>query len=77
MKIQFEPLRTDGVAISMPVLHYSNGCVWGGGVYRPPLTDYWTDFEYENGFTEQRNSLTLMGQYTRSPHPQIIGPRPF
>jgi hypothetical protein len=62
----------------------SNVC--GGGVDRP-TSDYWTDFESENGFEmvlplatmlvqgfiEQRYSLTPEGPIHTMAHPQIMG----
>jgi hypothetical protein len=50
MKIQFDPLRTDGVAVSMTVLHCLQTYVVVVGLQTPLLTDYWADFESENGF---------------------------
>jgi hypothetical protein len=61
--------------------------MWGW-VLQAPLTEYWSDFESENGFGKvlplatilvkdfiaQRYSFTLQGPIRTNPNPQIIGP---
>jgi hypothetical protein len=85
-KIQFDPLRTDGVAISMKFCTLFKR-MWRWGL-QAPLTECRTDFESENGFErvlqlatelaqvliDQSYSLTPQWPIRTKPPPQIIGP---
>jgi hypothetical protein len=61
-KIQFEPVCTDGGAIYMKFCTVFKRDVGVGSTGQAPLTEYWTDFESENGFEKVLPLATILVQ---------------